>query len=221
VSTATINFYVKEGLLTPPRKINRTRAAYSDFHLRTLIVIKRCQNAIGMSLAQIKRQLFLFGQTEEGLQKAEAIGALQPLPAVWGDARQNEIEHFEPLNKAAFLTSCKVDAGLLCHLEETGLLRPRQAGLYDANDAWLVRTIKALLDDGVELEWLAYNAALLPALREMARVVDHLAVRHRDHLRHRRMRFRDILEPMNGILGYLFDRVHDEDDPDWRDMLYD
>ena len=40
LSTATINYYVKIGVLTPPKKINKTRAIYSETHIKILKTIK-------------------------------------------------------------------------------------------------------------------------------------------------------------------------------------
>ena len=40
LSTATINYYVKIGVLTPPKKINKTRAIYSEIHIKVLQTIK-------------------------------------------------------------------------------------------------------------------------------------------------------------------------------------
>ena len=50
LTTATINFYVREGIVPPPRKLNRTRAAYNQQHLRWLRVVKR-STASGIPLA--------------------------------------------------------------------------------------------------------------------------------------------------------------------------
>lgn len=220
VTTATINFYVKEGLVPAPRKLNRTRAAYSEHHLRVIRLIKRLQNAVGMPLSQIKRTMDIMGCDDEGLAKAEAIGSLQPLPAVWGDAPDNVIDHFDPMDRDAFVAHCRVEERLVDDLLRRGILRPRVAGRFDANDAWLVRTVAAFLDEGIALESLDYNRELVPYLREMAKVIDHLLVRHAPALQKRELRFRDLLAPLNLMLQYLLTRVHEEDNPNWREMLY-
>ncbi|MFL2665401.1 MAG: helix-turn-helix domain-containing protein [Dehalococcoidia bacterium] len=41
LSTATINYYVKIGVLSPPKKINKTRAIYSQNHINLLNTIKK------------------------------------------------------------------------------------------------------------------------------------------------------------------------------------
>ena len=94
--------------------------------------------------------------------------------------------------------------------------RPRIPKRYDAYDAWLAKTVHALVGEGVALEWLEYNVALLPMLRDMARVIDHLVWQHIDELRERRLRFRDLQSPLVGIIEHLFYRVHEEENPGWR-----
>src|SRR5262249_39577112 len=79
VTTATINFYVKEGVLPAPRKISRTRAAYTSLHLRILRLIHRMQ-AQGYTLSQIRRSFERFGLDESGLARLEGIGMLHPVP---------------------------------------------------------------------------------------------------------------------------------------------
>ncbi len=216
VSTATINFYVKDGLLPPPRKLNRTRAAYSELHVRALRLIKRCQNAIGMSLAEIKAQFELVGLDEQGIERAERIGILQALPPVWGDATREPIEHFDPVPRDAFAKLCGVDPALVEHLLAHGVLRPRHAGLFDAGDAWLVRTIAALLADGIELSWLDFTGELVGPVAAMCKVLQQLTVRHQRALTTREMTFRDLTTPFMAVVSYLISRIHDERFPDWR-----
>ncbi len=98
VSVATINFFVKEGLLPRPRKLNRTRAAYSERHRRLLRMIKRMR-ASGYSLSHSRAAFGHFGTDEEGLQRLEGIGYLQPLPPVRNDPDQQPIEQFDPIDR--------------------------------------------------------------------------------------------------------------------------
>lgn len=221
LSTATINFYVQEGIIPPARKISRTRAAYGLLHLRALRVVRRTQIVTGMPLAQIKRMWQVYGLDEEGIAKAESIGALQPLPAAYGDPPDATIDHFEPVALGAFAKRTGATRAFIQELEALGLLRPRRAKRYDAYDAWLVKTVHALVEDGVALDWLRYNVALLPMLRDMARVVDHLVWHHVDALRDRRLRFRDLQAPLTGIIEHLFYRLHEEENPRWREAFTD
>lgn len=220
LSTATINFYVAEGVLPPPRKLNRTRAAYTSRHLRLLRMVKQLQGA-GYTLAQIKGAFASFGTDERGLKKLEGIGSLQPLPPPKTGKDQRPIERFAPMAEKAFLTKTGCDARLLRALVQRGIVRPTTPGHYDASDLWVVRFIDAMLQDGVTLDELAPLVDLIPLVRRTIPVVMKRAAVHRDALRARTLRFRDLLEPLQHMLAYAFERTATEADPGWRDRLYD
>lgn len=219
VSTATIHFYVKEGLLPPPRRINRTRAAWSPLHLRILRAIGRLK-ASGLPLAVIARMLTELGPGEEGLEKLEGIGYFQPLPAARGHRDRTPIEPFEPLPRAAFLARAEVAEAVLATAEGLGVVRPRNPGRYDARDLWALRQLQVLLDDGIELDQLAPLAGLVALSREVAPLVQTQATTHREALRRRELRFREIMEPWSILQGYVLDRILDEANPTWRERLF-
>ncbi|MFN7147054.1 MAG: MerR family transcriptional regulator, partial [Myxococcota bacterium] len=83
LTTATIHFYVKEGLVPPPRRINRTRAAYDDRHRRLLRLVKRLR-ANRLSIQQMRNMFALFGTDERGLANMEGIARYQPVPSARG-----------------------------------------------------------------------------------------------------------------------------------------
>ena len=214
VSTATINFYVAQGVLPPPRKLSRTRAAYEARHLRILKVIRRMQ-AAGYSLAQVKGMLRIYGTDERGLKKAESVGALQPVPAPRTDDDQRPIELFDPVDRRAFLEMADCDGELLDDLHERGILRP-VAGRYDARDLWMVREVKAMLRDGVSPAELSVLSDLLtPALTALPLVLRR-ARAHQAAVRSRELRFTDLVQPFMSALLYFVDRLATETDPGWR-----
>src|SRR5262245_44609826 len=98
VSSATINFYVKEGVLPAPRKISRTRAAYTPQHVRLLRVLRRMQQ-VGYNLASIKATFRTFGAHEAGIAKLEGIGRLGDLPPVRNDPERRPLARFDPMGK--------------------------------------------------------------------------------------------------------------------------
>ncbi len=218
ISTATINFYVSEGVLPPPRKLNRTRAAYSERHLRLLRVIRRMQ-ANGYSLALIKGTLATFGTDEAGLAKLEGIGHFQPTPPVPGSPTGGPIEPFDPISEEDFLARSKCPPALLKELRGLGLLRPR-GGRFDARDLWLLKTVTSLLDDGVDPSHVAELGALVAIAERAVTPVLTRAHRHGDALRRRDMRFSSLLEPYGMMFGYLVDRLATERDPEWRTGLF-
>ncbi len=218
ISTATINFYVAQGILPAPRKLSRTRAAYDARHVRILKLIRRMQRA-GYSLAYIKGIFEVVGTDDDGLGKIEQIGYLQPLPPAPMDPDQRPIEHFEPLDRAAFLQRFDLSAPLLDSLEQLGLVLPIQ-GRYDARDLWAVRAARVLFDEGVRVESLRFVERLRPILREVVPLVQLIAMRRADALRARKLRFTDIIQPFASLLGYLFNRVADLETPGWRGSLF-
>ena len=217
ISTATINFYVAEGILPAPRKLNRTRAAYSDRHRRLLKLIKTMQ-AQGYSLTQIKQLINFYG--DNAIEKLEGIGSLQPLPPVRNDPERRELEHFEPIDRDAFLCKTGVAPQLVDRLEAIGLLRPVAKDRYDVADARLVLTVQSVLDDGITLDELEHLGELVDTTRKTSMVVARLTGRYRQQLKQRDIRFRDLLEPFTWAQEYLFDRVHSEQHPNWRDELF-
>jgi DNA-binding transcriptional MerR regulator len=218
ISTATINFYVSEGILPPPRKLNRTRAAYSERHLRLLRVIRRMQ-ANGYSLALIKGTLTTYGTDEAGLAKLEGIGHFQPTPPVPGSPSGGPIEPFDPISEEDFLARSKCPPELVAQLRGLGLLRPR-GGRFDARDLWLLKTVTSLLDDGVDPSHVAELGALVAIAERAVTPVLTRAHRHGDALRRRDMRFSSLLEPYGMMFGYLVDRLATERDPEWRTGLF-
>jgi DNA-binding transcriptional MerR regulator len=218
LTTATINFYVQEGLLPAPRRLNRTRAAYSDRHRRVLKLVKRMQT-VGLPLATIKRMLGQMGTHDEGLARLEGMGLLTALPPPRRDPRQAPLEPFAPIDRDALVARAEVSRELVARLESWGLLRPRQPGAYDRRDLWLVLSVKALVDDGIALERLAVLRRLVPVLRGAARLMEELLGRYLERLRRRDVRFRDVVEPLINVQTYLLHRLHDELNPAWRDEI--
>jgi DNA-binding transcriptional MerR regulator len=219
VSTATINFYVQEGVLPAPRKLNRTRAAYSSRHLRLLRVIKAMQ-ASGYSLAQVKGAFATFGVDEKGLKRMESIGSLQPYPAMRADRDQRPIEPFAPLDRAAFVAKVGAPRRLVDELVHSGLLRPLPGDLFDARDAVLVRGVQSMVGDGIEPDELAFMSGFV-ALAELARpVIFRRGLARKDELLARTLRFRDLLEPFTDAFAYYFDRLATVEDPSWRTALF-
>jgi DNA-binding transcriptional MerR regulator len=188
VSTATINFYVQQGVLPAPRKLNRTRAAYSAQHLRLLKLIRAMQ-ASGYSLAQVKDAFAAFGIDERGLRKMEGIGMLRPLPASRADADQREIEPFAPVGRRELAAKSGVSTTFVDDLVRAGLLRPLPDDRFDARDLWALRAVHSMVADGARIDDLAFLSGLT-AFAERARpLVEQRAMARRDELLARTLRF--------------------------------
>lgn len=219
ISTATINFYVQQGILPAPKKLSRTRAAYSERHVRVLRLIKRLQ-AAGFSLGTIKQMLSGVGDDDEALQKLEGVGYLQPVQPPRLHPNHDPIELFEPVELEAFARLAELDVDTLRELERVGLLRPALPGRYDARDLATVRSARLILAAGVPHKHLAAFAEhLVPFWREVFPMTQLLLAQHLEELRRRELGFRDIIQPFMDIVGYLFNRVADAEQPRWREQL--
>lgn len=223
VSTATINFYVQEGVLPPPRKLNRTRALYTARHVRVIRLIRRLQGQ-GFSLAQVRGYLEQIGVDDAGLEKLESIGRFQPLPepvllSAARGAASPAIEPFEPVGRVAFMALAGIDGAQLERFEAAGLLRPCARDRYDHRDLWMLRSLQALLADGISEEALGVLSELLVPLRRAAPLVLGQVARHADALRARDLRMRDVFEPYGNAVNYLLDRLLHETDPRWQAFL--
>ncbi len=76
VSTATIKYYLREGLLTPGRQINMTTAEYDEEHLRRLKLIRAMIQVGRVPVATVREVL---GHVDDdSLPRAMRLGA-----AVW------------------------------------------------------------------------------------------------------------------------------------------
>jgi DNA-binding transcriptional MerR regulator len=212
VSSATINFYVKDGILPAPRKISRTRAAYAARHLHLLKLLRRMQQ-VGYNLAHIKGLFEAFGTDEAGIAKLEGIGRLRDLPPVRGDPERRPLAQFEPVGRAAFLKRTGASKELVDILETWGVLRPRSPGRYGAQDAWLVMTVKSLLDDGVPMEWLEYHRQFLPIAEEMAILLAWFKRRFASQVVARELRVGDFADTLMQLLQLILMRVAEEQHP--------
>ncbi|GAA3217552.1 MerR family transcriptional regulator [Streptomyces sp. NPDC057386] len=57
LSTATIKYYLREGLLPPGRQINRTTAEYDEEHLRRLRLVRAMVQVGGLPVATVREVL--------------------------------------------------------------------------------------------------------------------------------------------------------------------
>lgn len=168
VSRETIHFYLREGLLPPPRKVN-SRVAYFDAgHLVRLRVIKELQKA-HLPLALIREQL----QAVEG-QPPELVseGLLPRLVEFLS------IESEEPELSADVVTEhARLTHEQLAQLQLLGVLRPTVVDgrpVFTQADADAAAAARMLLDQGVNLD----------ALRFVRRYVDLIEQEHGFLLHH-------------------------------------
>ncbi|POX63861.1 transcriptional regulator [Streptomyces sp. Ru62] len=81
VATATIKYYLREGLLPPGRQINATTAEYDDAHLRRLRLVRAMIQVGGLPVATVRE--VLRNVDDESLGRTIRLGAaLWALPQV-------------------------------------------------------------------------------------------------------------------------------------------
>ncbi|RCG19863.1 MerR family transcriptional regulator [Streptomyces diacarni] len=93
VSTATIKFYLREGLLPPGRRLSATQAEYDGTHLRRLRLVRALIQVGGVPVATARE--VLAAVDDEGLTRHDRLGAAvwaipQPAPARTREATAEE-----------------------------------------------------------------------------------------------------------------------------------
>ena len=150
VSRETVHFYLREGLLPPPEKINARVAYFDEGHLARLRLIKRLQQ-VHLPLSAIKEHLqYVEGRPAEFLNEHFLPRLMEYLNL---DGDEVELTVDEVAGQAG-LTLEQVG-----RLEALGVLQPTLVdGLpsYTEADRNAAAAAKTLLDQGVELEDLRF-----------------------------------------------------------------
>ena len=74
VSTASIKYYLREGLLAPGEAITATRARYGEKHLRRLELIQALRQIVGLGIEQIRAIVSL---ADGGAPRLEVLATVQ------------------------------------------------------------------------------------------------------------------------------------------------
>jgi DNA-binding transcriptional MerR regulator len=172
VSRETIHFYLREGLLQPPEKVNARVSYFGDAHVARLRLIKAFQQA-HIPLARIREQLdgmSRLGTPETPAMAERTVAVVTEFLSLDGE---------EPSLTAAQVAE---EAGLavedLAKLEALGVLRPQVADgehLYTAAEVEAARAARTIIDQGVELEKLRFVRRYTElAEQELAYLFHHL-----------------------------------------------
>ncbi|MFF7973627.1 MerR family transcriptional regulator [Streptomyces sp. NPDC007905] len=94
VSTATIKYYLREGLLPPGRQINTTTAEYDGEHLRRLRLVRAMIQVGGLSVATVRE--VLRNIDDESLGRTIRLGA-----ALWALPQAPEPDEDDAFVRAA------------------------------------------------------------------------------------------------------------------------
>jgi DNA-binding transcriptional MerR regulator len=149
VSRETVHFYLREGLLPPPEKVNARVAYFDEGHLARMRLIKRLQQ-VHLPLASIKEHI----QAMEGHSTTEIelfIPKLTDYLSIDGDEAELSVDEI--------VEQTGLTREQIARLEELGVLRPRSADgtlHYTQAERNAAAAAKMLLDQGVELEDLRF-----------------------------------------------------------------
>jgi DNA-binding transcriptional MerR regulator len=174
VSTPTVRFYMKQGLLMAPAVTSRNMAYYDPRCVEEIRLIKELQAKKYLPLAVIK----LIMQAErEGQEPAHLI-----------EMREFFGKMFQPLDKEGksrslsfteLITVSGLPGTVLKKIETLGLLMPVGSGrekLYDDIDVNIARNIKELIDRGLTVDDMKVFSQYTKVIRDMT-----IALHYRVH----------------------------------------
>ncbi len=84
ISTSAINYYVRLNILEPPKKISKTRSAFSKFHLEKINEIKKLQSS-GFPLKLIKKKINTISSQIKEIYSVEEIIKLSNVSKLFYD----------------------------------------------------------------------------------------------------------------------------------------
>ncbi|MCH7739972.1 MAG: MerR family transcriptional regulator [Chloroflexi bacterium] len=206
LSTAAINFYVREGLLPPPVKTSATRAVYEESYVDRIGRINELK-AQGLTLKVIARVL-------DNPDPAGELGITRP-------TRQRVAQ--APVEIEAFIKETGLTGEHVYNALDLGLLDPVEgrrgdSGLrFDSRDITTGRAIARLLAGGIGFDLLARHAAEFEPLTraETHFLAEHVAAVRRSDTSRRAAQ--EAAMAFARIRDYLRARQFAEKYPEWLD----
>lgn len=208
VTTATINYYVRIGVLPPPRKTSRTRALYPANFEGLIIKIKELQ-AAGLNLNGIK-------QVINGDPTSPLAGAISPEQTASGPTSSTPTG---PIPVPDFLEQSGLDDELYDNLIAADLLRrprpgPDNAPAHDRRDLTAARAFARLKAAGIQYQLLERHAEYSPLSRaEALFLAEHL---NSATIRSTFTQPINLVGAFDTVRRYLRNLKLDEAFPDWR-----
>jgi len=139
LSTATINYYVKIGVLTPPKKINKTRAIYSEVHIN---ILKKIKN--------LKEKKINLNGIKEILNNLD-----------YSDVINNKIKH-EKITINDLITNSNISQDIYEKLIDAKIIKlPKVSDqgipYHTLNDLTLSQSVGEILNHGINIEQILKN----------------------------------------------------------------
>ena len=149
VTKETIHYYLREGLLPPPRKTARNAALYSDEHLHRLHLIRSLREEHLLTLKAIKSLLADQPQLQFSADQLATLQALRRL-------KLNELRRQRPGDKPRTARELARELGLtsaeLQELRDIELLTAADDEDLDADEAECLRLWALVRDSGINAE---------------------------------------------------------------------
>ncbi len=209
MSTAAINFYVREGLLPPPVKTSATRAVFDESYVERIGRINELK-AQGLTLKIIARVL-------DNPDPASELGIASPTQQARRRAAQ------EPIEIEAFVRETGLSGEQVYNALDLGLLTPVEgrrgdSGLrFDGRDITAGRALGRLLAAGIGFDLLARHAA---EFEPLTRAETHFLAEHVAAVRRTDTSRRTALETTAAFArmrDYLRARQFADAYPEWQD----
>lgn len=150
VSRETVHFYLREGLLPPPEKVNARVSYYDKSHLSRIKLIKQFQK-IHYPLAVIKELL----KDLEGYSAEEITERILP---AYSEFLNFEVDD-SVFTANEFLAQTGLSSEQLAQLHKLGILPSddlNDTSQYTQAEMEAAQSVKILLDQGVDLEALRF-----------------------------------------------------------------
>jgi DNA-binding transcriptional MerR regulator len=208
VTTATINYYVRIGVLPAPRKTSQTRALYSANTEALINKIKELQ-AAGLNLKGIKQ--IINGDPSSPLAAAIPSDPTATAPATSAPAG--------PIPIGEFLSQSGLNDDLYDNLIAAGLIRrprtgPDGAPAHDRRDLSAARAFARLTAAGIEYPLLERHTEYTPLSKaEALFLAEHLSSATR---RTPATQPVNLVSAFDAIRRYMRSLQLDEAYPDWR-----
>ena len=209
ITTATINYYVRIGVLPPPRKTSKTRALYPANFENLISRIKQLQSA-GLNLAGIKQVVNSDPGSPLAAVMASDQAAASPQPALAASG---------PISVADFLKQGGLDRDLYDNLIASGLIRrprtgPGGAPAHDRRDLAAARAYARLTSAGIQYPLLERHAEYETLSKaEALFLAEHLSSVSRHTPATQPV---NLVAAFDAIRRYLRSLQLDDAYPDWR-----
>lgn len=178
VSTQTVHYYLREGLLTPPVKTSPNMAYYNPVVIDEIKLIKELQKERYLPISVIK----LIIEARRHGQEAGHVEEMQSMMMHLFN-RHDEEDDGEFLSEAGLASSTGLSQETVGILEQMGLLTPARTARgsrYCRLDERIGRMFKKLLDLGLTMDDLKIYSQYAGMLRSEARTLRGKLI-HRVH----------------------------------------